>query len=49
MGLFADDSFLFTRVEGVDLTHEKLINDLQTVTDWAYPRKMAFNPDLTKQ
>ena len=46
---FADDSSLFTRVEGVVLTHEKLIKDLQTVTNWAYQWKMVFNPDLTKQ
>ena len=49
MRLFADDSSLFTRVEGVDQTHEKLIKDLQTVTNWAYQWKMVFNPDLTKQ
>ena len=36
MLLFADDSSLFTPVEtvgGVDQTHEKPIEDLQTVTD----------------
>ena len=48
MRLFVDDSSLFTRVEGIDLTHEKLIKDLQTVT-WAYQWKMVFSPDLTKQ
>ena len=35
MRLFADDSSLFTRVEGVDLTHEKLVKDMQTITNWA--------------
>ena len=49
MRLFADDSSLFTRVEGVDQTHEKLVKDLQTITNWAYQWKMVFNPDLTKQ
>ena len=49
MRLFADDSSLFTRVEEVNETHEKLIKDLQTVTDWAYQWKMFFNPDITKQ
>ena len=49
MRLFADDSSLFTRVEEVNETHEKLIKDLQTVTDWAYHWKMVFNPDITKQ
>ena len=49
MRLFADDSSLFTRVEGVDLTHEKLVKDLQTITNWGYQWKMVFNPDITKQ
>ena len=49
MRLFADDSSLFTRVEEVNETHEKLIKDLQTVTDWAYQWKMVFNPGITKQ
>ena len=49
MRLFVDDSSLFTRVEEVNETHEKLINDLQTVTDWAYQWKMVFNPDIIKQ
>ena len=45
MRLFADDSSLFTPVKGVDQIHEKLIKDLQTVTEW----KMVFNHDITKQ
>ena len=49
MRLFADDSSLFTRVNGVDQTHAKLVQDLQTVTNWAYQWKMVFNPELTKQ
>ena len=49
MRLFADDSPLFTRVNGVEQTHAKLVQDLQTVTNWAYQWKMVFNPDLTKQ
>ena len=49
MRLFADDSSLFTRVEGVDQTQEKLIKDLQSVTNWAHQWKMVFNPDITKQ
>ena len=49
MRLFADDSSLFTRVNGVDQTHAKLVQDLETVTNWAYQWKMVFNPDLTKQ
>ena len=49
MRLFADDSSLFARVEGVDLTHVILVKDLQTITNWAYQWKMVFNPDIIKQ
>ena len=49
MRLFADDSSLFTPVKGVEETHEKLIQDLQTITNWAHQWKMVFNPDITKQ
>ena len=49
MRLFADDSSIFTRVEGVDQTQVKIIKDLQTVSDWAHQWKMVFNPDITKQ
>ena len=49
MRLFADDSSLFTCVNGINRTHDKLCKDLQTVTIWAYQWKMIFNPDITKQ
>ena len=49
MRLFADDSSLFTRIEGVDQTHEKLVKDLKTVTTWAHQWKMVFNPDMSEQ
>ena len=49
MRLFADDSSLFTKVEGVEQTQEKLDNDLKTVTSWAHQWKMVFNPDISKQ
>ena len=49
MRLFADDSSLFTCVKGVNLTHDKLVKDLQAVTSWAYQWKMVFNPDMSKQ
>ena len=49
MRLFADDSSLFTCVNGVNQTHDKLCMDLQTITAWAYQWKMIFNPDITKQ
>ena len=39
MRLFADDSSLFTRVEGVQQTQDKLVNDLKTVTTWVHQWK----------
>lgn len=49
MRLFADDSSLFTRVSGIEETHEKLVNDLRTVPSWAHQWKMVFNPTIDKQ
>ena len=49
MRLFADDPSLFTGVEGIEQTHEKLVKDLQTVTIWAQQWKMVFNPDVTSR
>ena len=49
MRLFADDSSLFTCVKVVNLTHDKLVKDLQAVTSWAYQWKMVFSPDMSKQ
>ena len=46
MRLFADDSSLFTCVNGITQTHDKLVNDLQTISTWAYLWKMVFNPTL---
>ena len=40
--LFADDSSLFTGVNGVNQTHDKLCKDLPTVTIWAYQWKMIL-------
>ena len=36
MRLFAEDSSLFTRVEGINETQETLVKDLHIVTDWAH-------------
>ena len=49
MRLVADDSSLFTCVDGVEQTQDKLIKDLQSVTDWGHQWKMVFNPIVTKQ
>ena len=45
--LFADDSSLFTCVNGINQTHVKLVKDLQTCKPFQW--KMVFKPDLTKQ
>ena len=48
--LFADDSSIFTRVRNkVEVTHARLVKDLDTITKWAHQWKMKFNPDITKQ
>ena len=49
MRLFAADSSHFTRVDGVEQTQDKLIKDLQTVTDSAHQWEMVFNPHVTEQ
>ena len=49
MRLFADDSSLFTPVFDVQVTHDQLVEDLHTISNWGYQWKMIFNPDITKQ
>ena len=49
MRLLADDSSLFTVVNGIDDTHGKIEKDLSSINTWAYQWKMIFNPDITKQ
>ena len=48
MKLFADDSSLFIKVNGIENTQSVLEQDLKTITDWAHQWKMKFNPDLSK-
>ena len=42
MRLCADEFSLFTHIEGVEPTHEKLVKDLQTITNCAYQWKMVL-------
>ena len=49
MRLFADDSSLFACVTDVTQTHDRLVSDLESISNWAYQWKMVFNPDITKQ
>ena len=47
--LFADDSSLFSCVNDIHGCHERIANDLNTISAWACQWKMVFNPDITKQ
>ena len=47
--LFADDTFLFSKVYDSNLSARQLSNDLQKINVWAHKCKMIFNPDISKQ
>ena len=47
--LSADDTSLFSVIHDARTTAYELSNDLQKIAEWAYQRKMSFNPDLNKQ
>ena len=47
--LFADDTFLFSKVYDSNLSARQLSNDLQKINMWAHKCKMIFNPDISKQ
>ena len=49
MRLFADDLSIFTCFKEINVTQDKLMEDLEPVPLWAYQWKMAFNPDISKQ
>ena len=49
MKLFADDSSLFIRVNGVNYAQYVLETDLETIPELGHQWKMVFNPDITKQ
>ena len=46
--LLADDTSLFSVVHDVSKSTNEL-NDLEKISNWAYQRKMSFNPDKSKQ
>ena len=46
--LFADDT-LFAIVHDPNTSANELNKDLQKISEWAYQRKMSFNPDQSKQ
>ena len=47
--LFADDTFLFSVTHDVNVSARELNNDLRKISNWAFQRKMSFNPDHDKQ
>ena len=47
--IFVDDTSLFSHVFNKGTSQDKLNNDLQKVSDWAFQWKMQFNPDPNKQ
>ena len=47
--LFAGDKSLFSVVRDVNTSTKELNDDLKKVNDWAFQRKMSFNPDSSKQ
>ena len=47
--LFADDTSLFSVVKNVDASNIDLNNDLTKIGEWAFQRKMSFNPEPIKQ
>ena len=47
--LFADDTFIFSIVNGIDVSEHELISHLRKISMWAYHWKMSFNPDVLKQ
>ena len=46
--LFSDDTCLFSVVCDIN-TSTHLNNDLRNISNWAFQRKMSFNPDPSKQ
>ena len=47
--LFTDDTSLFIIVYDETVSAQVLNSDLKTIEEWAYQRKMQFNPDVNKQ
>ena len=47
--LFADDTSLFSVVQGIDTSANDLNHDLEKTSEWGFQQKLKFNPDSTKQ
>ena len=46
--LFADDTSLFSVIHDVNIFAGELNEYLRKISEWAFQRKMIFNPDATK-
>ena len=40
---------IFTPVKTMEVTHEQVVKDLETASQWGYQWKMVFNLDTIKQ
>ena len=47
--LFANDTSRFSFVKNFNASNIDLNNDLKKTGEWAFQRKMSFNPDANKQ
>ena len=47
VNFFADDTSLFSTVYDPKISSDELNHDLQLISQWAFQRKMSFNPDPT--
>ena len=47
--IFADDTFLFSKVNDKNNSNSQLNSDLAKISKWAFQWKMSFNPDPKKQ
>ena len=46
--IFADDTSLFSKVNGKSNSNTELNSDLAKISNWAFQWKMSFNPDPNK-
>ena len=47
--LFADETSLFSVMHDINQSGINLNDDLEKISNWAFQRKMSFNPDINKQ
>ena len=47
--IFADDTSLFSKVNGKSNSNTQLNSDYAKISKWAFRWKMSFNPDTNKQ